>query len=137
MNIDYFSKIRVLDGGMGQTLLEKGLKAKGSLWSATALIEEKYHQLVIDTHLDFIKSGADVIITNNFSARRTRYIQNNVDKYFNYANEKAGELAQKAKQISKKNVLIGGSLPAQNNTYVPDERNNNVIKKGFEDQANL
>ena len=137
MNIDYFSKIRVLDGGMGQTLLEKGLKAKGSLWSATALIEEKYHQLVIDTHLDFIKSGADVIITNNFSARRTRTIQNNVDKYFNYANEKAGELATKAKQISKKNVLIGGSLPAQNNTYVPDERNNNVIKKGFEDQANL
>ena len=137
MNIDYFSKVRILDGGMGQTLLEKGLKAKGSLWSASALIDEKYHQLVIDTHLDFIKSGADVIVTNNFSARRTRIAQNNVDEHFNYANEKAGELALKAKQISKKNILIAGSLPAQNDTYVPDERDESLIKKDFTDQADL
>jgi len=137
MNIDYFSKIRILDGGMGQALLEKGLKAKGSLWSATALIDEKYHQLVVDTHLDFIKSGADVIVTNNFSARRTRTIQNNVDEYFNYANEKAGKLALKAKEISKKNILIAGSLPAQNDTYLPDKRDKNLIKKNFSDQANL
>ena len=104
MNIDYFSKVRILDGGMGQTLLKKGLKPKGSLWSASALIEKKYHQLVIDTHLDFIKSGADVIVTNNFSARRSRTIQNNVNEHFNYANEKAGELALKAKEIAKKNI---------------------------------
>jgi len=137
MNLNYFSKVRILDGGMGQTLLAKGLKAKGSLWSATALIEEKYHQLVIDTHLDFIKSGADVIVTNNFSARRIRMIDNKVNELFNFANEKAGELALRAKQISKKNVLIAASLPAQNNTYVPDERDKNLIKKGFFDQANL
>ena len=102
MDNNYFSKVRILDGGMGQTLLEKGLKAKGSLWSATALIEEKYHQLVIDTHLDFINAGADVIVTNNFSARRSRTLQNNVDEHFNYANQKAGELALKAKEVSKK-----------------------------------
>jgi len=137
MNLDYFSKIRILDGGMGQTLLEKGLKAKGSLWSATALVEKKYHQLVVDTHLDFIKSGADVIVTNNFSARRTRTVQNNVDEHFNYANEKAGELALKAKEVSKKNILVAGSLPAQNNTYISDDRDKNLIKKNFYDQANL
>jgi homocysteine S-methyltransferase len=137
MNNNYFSKLRILDGGMGQTLLEKGLKAKGSLWSASALIEKKYHQLVIDTHLDFIKSGADVIVTNNFSARRTRTIQNNVDEHFKYANEKAGELALKAKEVSKKNILIAGSLPAQNDTYVPDKRDQSLIKKNFSDQANL
>ncbi len=137
MNKDYFSKVRILDGGMGQTLLQKGLKAKGSLWSATALIEEKYHQLVIDTHLDFIKSGADVIVTNNFAARRSRTLQNNVDEHFNYANKKAGELALKAKEVSKKNILIAGSLPAQYDTYVPDERDQNLIKEDFYDQANL
>ena len=137
MNIDYFSKVKILDGGMGQELLAKGLKAKGSLWSATALIEKKYHQLVIDAHLDFIKSGADVSVTSNFSARRTRIIQNKVEEHFNYANKKAGELALKAKQASKKNILIAGSLPAQNDTYVPDERDKNLIKKNFSDQANL
>ena len=137
MDTNYFSKTRILDGGMGQELLAKGLKAKGSLWSATALIEKKYHQLVIDTHLDFIKSGADVIVTTNFSARRVRMIQNKVEKQFNYANEKAGELALKAKQISKKNILIAGGLPAQNDTYVLDQRDKKIIEKGFYDQANL
>ena len=87
MDLNYFSKTRILDGGMGQHLLTKGLKPKGRLWSATALIDKKYHQLVIDSHLDFIKSGAEVIVTTNFSARRVRMIQNNVEEHFNYANE--------------------------------------------------
>ena len=137
MKINYFSKIRILDGGMGQTLLANGLKPKGSLWSATALIEEKYHQLVVDTHLEFIKSGADVIVTNNFSARRVRMAQNNVEEKFDYANKKAGELASKAREISKKEVLIAGSLPAQNDTYVADQRDEKLIEKGFYDQAIL
>ena len=137
MDKNYFSQIRILDGGMGQHLLAKGLKAKGSLWSATALIHEKYHQLVVDAHLDFIKSGADVIVTNNFSARKIRMVQNKVEEHFNYANKKAGELALKAKEISKKNVLIAGSLPAQNDTYVLDQRDKKVIEKGFYDQAKL
>ena len=137
MNADFFSKVRILDGGMGQELLAHGLKPKGSLWSCTALIDEKYHQLVIDTHLDFIKSGADVIVTNNFAARRVRMVQNDVNELFDYANEKAGELALKAKEISKKNILIAGSLPAQNDTYVLDPRDKSIIEKGFYDQAKL
>ena len=137
MNKDYFLKTRILDGGMGQMLLAKGLKPKGSLWSATALIDKKYHELVIDAHLDFIESGAEVITTNNFAARRIRMAQNNVEDHFNYANEKAGELALKAKEISKKNILIAGSLPAQNDTYVLDKRDKKIIEKGFHEQAIL
>jgi len=137
MNLGYFSKVRILDGGMGQQLLSKGLQSKGSLWSGTALINKKHHQMVIDTHLDFIKSGADVIVTNNFALRRVRMAQNNVEDLFDYANEKAGELALKAKEISKKNILIAGSLPAQNDTYILDPRDKNIIEKGFYDQAKL
>ena len=137
MNLNYFSKVKILDGGMGQQILAKGLQPKGSLWSGTALIDKKYHQIVIDSHLDFIKSGADVIVTNNFAGRRVRMEQNNVEELFEYANEKAGELALKAKEISKKNILIAGSLPAQNDTYVLDPRNKSIIEKGFYDQAKL
>jgi len=137
MDINYFSKVRILDGGMGQALLAKGLKANGSLWSATALVNEKYHKLIIDTHLDFINSGVDVIVTNNFCARRKRMIENNVEEHFNFANEKAGELALKAKKISKKNIFIAASLPPQSDTYAADRGDKNLIKKGFFDQANL
>jgi len=101
------------------------------------LLEEKYHKLVVDTHLSFIHSGADVIVTNNFSSRRQRLIQNNIVNKFNYLNEKAGELAVQARDISKKNILIAGGLPGQNDTYVPDERKINLIKKDFYDQANI
>ena len=137
MEIDYFKKVRILDGGMGQELLARGMKPNGTLWSANALLDKNYHELLLNTHLDYIKSGADVIVTNNFSARRTRMSQNNVEEHFNYANEKAGELALKAKEISKKNVLIAGSLPGQNNTYVLDQRDRKIIEKGFYDQAKL
>jgi Homocysteine/selenocysteine methylase (S-methylmethionine-dependent) len=82
MERDYFSSTRILDGGMGQELLSKGLISKGTLWSASALVEEKYHNLVVDVHLSFIDAGADVIVTNNFSSKRIRLIQNKVEDKF-------------------------------------------------------
>ena len=137
MDIDFFKKIRILDGGMGQELLAKGLKAKGTLWSASALLEEKNHKLVIDVHLSFINAGADVIVTNSFTTRRIRFQQNKVNDLFGFANQKAGELAVQAKKISKKNVLIAGGLPAQADTYKVDKRDKNLIEKNFFDQAIL
>ena len=137
MDKNFFKKVRILDGGMGQELLRKGLKPKGTLWSAHALIDENFHQLVVDTHLDFINAGADVIVTNTFTTRRIRMQQNQVGHLFNFANEKAGELALKAKEISKKNILIAGGLPAQSDTYQADKREKNIIEKDFYDQATL
>ena len=137
MDKDFFKKIRILDGGMGQELLARGLVSKGTLWSASALLDEKNHQLVIDTHLSFINAGADVIVTNTFTTRRIRMQQNQVGHLFNFANEKAGELALKAKEISKKNILIAGGLPAQSDTYQADKREKNIIEKDFYDQATL
>ena len=137
MDLNYFKKTRILDAGMGQELLARGLITKGTLWSATSLIDEKNHQLVIDTHLSFINAGADVILTNTFTTRRVRMDQNKVGNLFNFANKKAAELAVKAKEISKKNILIAGSLPAQNDTYQVDKRENHIIEKDFFDQANI
>ena len=138
MNKDFFKKTRILDGGMGQELLNRGMKPKGTLWSAHALIDEDCHQLVIDTHLDFINAGAEVIVTTTFTARRNRLIQNDCEKYFEKINIKAVELAQKARDISKKEVLIAGGLPNQKQTYSANLGEDlNSIKKNFHDQAKL
>ena len=59
MDLNFFKKIRILDAGMGQELLARGLVSKGTLWSATSLLDEKYYQLVIDTHLSSINEVAD------------------------------------------------------------------------------
>ena len=111
------NKKYILDGGTGQTLLEKGLKPEGTLWSATALINEDFHNLVVETHLDFINAGANLIVTNNFGVRKRRLLQNNRLDYFESANRFAGQLAQKAKELSNKNILIAGSLPTHADTY--------------------
>ena len=138
MDKNFFKKTRILDGGMGQELLHRGMKPKGTLWSAHALINKECHQMVIDTHLDFINAGAEVIVTTTFTARRARLIQNDCEEYFEKINIKAVELAQKARDISKKEVLIAGGLPNQKQTYSADLGENlDLIEKNFYDQAKL
>ncbi len=136
MNKDFFKETRILDGGMGQELLARGMEPNGTLWSANALIQEKYHLLLLDTHLDFIKSGAEVIVTNTFTLRRKRLRDNNIEDRFEYLNKKAGEIAMKAKKLNPQ-VLIAGGLPPQNVTYEADTRDNNIIKNDFYDQAKI
>ena len=138
MDKDFFKETRIIDGGMGQELLNRGLKPKGTLWSAHALIDEACHQMVIDAHLDFINAGAEVIVTTTFTARRLRLIQNDSEKYFEKINIKAVDLAQKARDISKKDVLIAGGLPGQKQTYSADlGKDLDLIEKNFYDQAKL
>ena len=136
MDINFFKKIRILDGGMGQELLARGMEAKGTLWSANAILNKKYHKLLLDTHLDFIKSGAEVIVTATFTTRRLRLRDNNIEDKFEYLNKKAGEIAKKAKELYP-HVLIAGGIPPQYLTYEADTRPNNEIKKNFFDQAEL
>ena len=136
MERTFFNTVRILDGGMGQELIHRGLKPKGTLWSAHALIDKDYHQMVIDTHLAFINAGAEVIVTATFTARRFRLIQNDCEQYFEKINTKAVELALKARDISKKEVLIAGGLPNQNQTYSADLGEDlDSIEKNFFDQA--
>ena len=136
MNKNFFKKIRILDGGMGQELHAKGLVSKGTLWSTSAVLDEKYHDLIIDCHLAYISAGAEVIITNNFSSRRIRMQQNKVNHLFEFANKKACELALKAREKSKKEIYIGGSIPAQHDTYKEDVRDREFIYKAFSEQIN-
>ena len=134
MDLDFFKKVRILDGGMGQELLARGMKPKGTLWSASALLDEKYHQLLFDTHLDFIRAGAEVIITTTFASRKMRLKENNCEDKFEYINKKAGQIAQKTKD-NFPNVIIAGGLPPQNYTYRADTRSNDEIKNDFNSQA--
>ena len=136
MDINFFKQTRILDGGMGQELLARGMEPNGTLWSANALLHEKYHQLLLDTHLDFIKSGAEVIVTNTFTTRKIRLRDNNLENKYEYLNTKAGEIAQKAKKQYPK-TLIAGGLPPQYLTYEADTRSEKEIKEDFYSQAKL
>ena len=136
MDIDFFKKVRLLDGGMGQELLARGMKPQGTLWSATAILHEKYHKLLYDTHVDYIKAGAEVIVTTTFASRKTRLRENKVEDKFEYLNKKAGEIAKKTKDTYP-DVLIAGGLPPQGSTYKEDNRSNDEISEDFYKHAEL
>ena len=136
MNLNFFKQARILDGGMGQELLARGMKPKGTLWSANALLDEKYHQLLKDTHRDFVKAGAEVIVTTTFTTRRKRLRDNNVEDKFEYLNIKAGQIALDIKKEFP-NIFVAGGLPPQNLTYEADNRTEYEIIKNFNEQAKL
>jgi homocysteine S-methyltransferase len=136
MDLNFFKQTRILDGGMGQELLARGMKHHGTLWSANAILNENYHQLLEDTHRDFVKAGAEVIVTTTFTTRRKRLRENNVEDKFEYLNIKAGEIANNVKKEFP-NILIAGGLPPQELTYEPDERSEEEITKTFNEQAKL
>jgi len=136
MDLNFFKQTRVLDGGMGQELLARGMKPNGTLWSANAILNENYHQLLLDTHRDFIKAGAEVIVTATFTTRRKRLKENNIEDKFEYLNTKAGEIANQLKKEFP-NVLVAGGLPPQDLTYEADQRDEDEIFKDFNEQARL
>ena len=136
MDQNLFKKVKILDGGMGQELLARGMEPNGTLWSANALLQEKYHKLLLDTHCDFIKAGAEVIVTNTFTTRKVRLRDNNVENKFEYLNKKAGEIAQQAK-ILYPNVMVAGGLPPQYLTYEADTRSDQEISENFYSQARI
>ena len=82
MDLDFFKKTRVLDGGMGQELLARGMEPNGTLWSANALLQEKYHKLLLDTHIDFLKSyeklNIEIIDKDSFKSEEYFDIPSNI-----------------------------------------------------------
>ena len=137
INEDLFSRFKILDGGMGQELLARGVKPISNLWSATALMEKKYHQIIKDCHLDFINAGAEIILTNTFGSRRRRLEDNQIENRFEELNFTALKLARESVKVSGKKVLIAGSLPPQNFTYLPELGDIDKMKKNFFDQAKI
>ena len=136
MDLNFFKQTRILDGGMGQELLARGMKPRGTLWSANALLDDNYHQLLLDTHRDFVKAGAEIIVTATFTTRRKRLRDNNVEDKFEYLNKKAGEIALSVKKEFP-NILVAGGLPPQDLTYESDTRNEKEIIDNFNEQAKL
>ena len=121
---------------MGQELLSRGLKTIGTLWSASAILQDNYHELVEDIHLDYINAGCDVIITTTFSTRKQKLIENDLAHKFEELNVKACEIAINAKEKNK-HILIAGGLPPQNVVYSADNRSDEEILDNYYDQAKI
>ena len=111
----------LIDGGMGQELLNRSSNKYPARWSAEYLISEP--ELVQQVHLDYIEAGAAVIIINAYSATYTRMQRIGADDDVPELQQKACELAHAARNQSGEagsRVAIAGCLPPLNGSYRAD-----------------
>ena len=108
----------LLDGGMGQELINRKASAQGVLWSARALFD--HPEAVQAIHEDYIRAGADVITTNSYACIRNNFEPEGLLDRLGEMNRLAAELAHRARDAVGKPVLIAGSMGPQNGSYRPD-----------------
>ena len=115
----------LMDGGTGTELEKRGVPMDDAAWCATALAT--HPEVVREVHEDYIRAGAEVIITNTFPAAKHVLQEAGVGERFRELNARAAELAQEARENSAEGpVYVAGSIstfPAKlDHGYDPDER---------------
>lgn len=108
----------LMDGSMGNELLTRRSDLVSGLWSAQYLIDAP--ELVKEVHLEYINSGADLIITNTYSTIPSYLSKKNAEDKMPELIRLAGKLAREAVKDSKKKVMVAGSLPPLEESYRPD-----------------
>jgi S-methylmethionine-dependent homocysteine/selenocysteine methylase len=107
----------LLDGSMGQEIVNRGGKSAYGEWSVAALHENP--EMVATIHMDYIQAGADVITTNTYSTTRTRLIHVGMEDRFQELVNLAGKLASDArKKAEASHIKIASSLPPLEASYI-------------------
>ncbi len=110
--------LMILDGGMGQELINRNASGQGVLWSAKALFD--FPDAVQAIHEDYIRAGADIITTNSYSCIRNNFEPEGLVDRLGEMNRLAARLAHRARDNCGKPVLIAGSMGPQRGSYRPD-----------------
>ncbi len=77
-------------------------------------------EIVTETHLDYIKAGAQIITINAYAASPERLESYGHADLFQALQQSALDCAAKARDIAKIDVQIAGSMPPLFNSYNPD-----------------
>ena len=96
----------IADGATGTNFFEMGLESgtPPEIWN----IENP--KKVIKNHLNFINSGANIILTNTFGANKYRLALHNMEEKVFEINFKGAEIAKKSVSRSGQDILIAGSI---------------------------
>ena len=125
----------VVDGGMGTQLERLGAPMDARVWSARAL--DTHPDIVRAAHRAFVDAGAEVIITNTFSAGRHMLEPAGLGDRVAEFNRRAVELARAACAPAERPVAVAGSICEW--TSADDDRWHNAaaIRTSVREQAAL
>lgn len=105
-----------LDGGTGEELFRRGVPDDRKIWSATAVVNQQYHQSLKDVHRRFIDAGSNAITTNSYGITPgVGFSRDNMIKYVDVA----GRLARESTKEGNDTIVLG-SLGPLVESYRPD-----------------
>jgi S-methylmethionine-dependent homocysteine/selenocysteine methylase len=116
--LSFQKEIILLDGGLGRELKFRGVKLSKTIWSAGALITDP--DVVRQIHIDYIEAGTDIITTNTYGIIRKDLLKEGIEGRYVELNKLACTLAIEARDLSRRNVAIAGSLPPLKGSFRPD-----------------
>lgn len=127
----------LMDGGTGTELEKRGVPMDNAAWCAAALAT--HPDVVRGVHEDYIRAGAEVIITNTFPAAKHVLQEAGIGDRFRELNARAAELAREARENAAEGpVYIAGSIstfPARlDYGYDPDEKE---ARANYTEQAEI
>ena len=105
-------RIVLIDGAMGTELQRRGVSMDKIAWSGAAVITNP--DAVRETHEDYIRAGAEVIITNTFGSTRQMLEPAGYGDQVEAVHRGAVELARQARDnVGKPGVSIAGSISTE------------------------
>jgi S-methylmethionine-dependent homocysteine/selenocysteine methylase len=126
-------KLIILDGATGTELQRRGVPMHGFAWSAAAL--DTHPETVRAVHEDYIRAGADVIITNSFSTARHVLEPAGLGDRVRALNQRAVALAQAAREYAANGrlIAIAGSISSFRAAGVPAAQ----VEANYREQAEV
>lgn len=108
-----------MDGGTGTEILRRGIKTTLPLWSAGVFLTNP--EIIKQIHEDYIKAGAEIIITNTFRTTKRTFAKVGMAKK---AKEMTVLACKSARDAIKKvkpshEVYIAGSIAPLEDCYTP------------------
>lgn len=101
-------EILLIDGAMGTELERRGVPMSDISWSGASLLENP--DAIVAAHEDYIRAGAEVIITNTFGVGPYLIEEMGYGDRIDELIRSAGELAQRARDNTGVDVAIAGSI---------------------------
>jgi homocysteine S-methyltransferase len=126
----------VSDGGMGTQLEKVGVAMHGKVWSGEAVLSNP--GAVRRVHEDFIRAGAEVIITNTFASGRHMLEPGGLGEHVAAINTNAAQLAQQARDNAAEcPVAILGSICEWAFTVAGEWETPEAVGESVREQARL
>ena len=126
-------EVIILDGATGTELQSRGVPMHGFAWSAAAL--DTHPETVREVHEDYVRAGADVIITNTYATAPHVLETAGLGDRVGALNRRAVALAREARENAAvgRPVAIAGALSSFRVSVTPVGR----LESSYREQAGL